>query len=241
VSGRVALALAPLLLLVTPPLAAQAVIMGTVREDTTGRPLADVEVVIEALGRRVFTDSAGRYALSGIQPGARLMLVRRVGYLAVGIMVQLGPNDTIRRDVSLEPLAVELDPIEVTGRPETRRPRGIGVEAFEERRRMGFGRFIDSTMLRQNEYRRLSELLQRAGVEVAPRGASRQWAVGRSGCRLRVYLDGVPIADPPDVNSFSPVGLEAVEAYRSPADVPLEYGGLDARCGVLLLWTRQYR
>ncbi|HJR36556.1 MAG TPA: hypothetical protein VJ817_16485, partial [Gemmatimonadales bacterium] len=48
------------------------------------------------------------------------------------------------------------------------RPRGLGLEAFEERRRLGFGRFIDSATLRRNEQVPLVQMLGRLqGIEFA--------------------------------------------------------------------------
>jgi hypothetical protein len=41
-----------------------------------------------------------------------------------------------------------------------------------------------------------------------------------------------------DLREFALTGLDAVEVYRSAAEVPLEYGGANAGCGVILLWSR---
>jgi hypothetical protein len=38
---------------------------------------------------------------------------------------------------------------------------------------------------------------------------------------------------------FNLFGLDAVEVYRSAAEVPVEYGGSNAGCGVILLWSRR--
>ena len=40
-----------------------------------------------------------------------------------------------------------------------------------------------------------------------------------------------------DVNTLPIPELVAVEIYRSPAEVPMEYGGPSAECGVVLFWT----
>ena len=56
-----------------------------------------------------------------------------------------------------------------------------------------------------------------------------------------VQTCALPICDfaqPPDLSKFNPLDLEAVEVYRSAAELPIEYGGTNAACGVLLLWTR---
>ncbi|MGH7560296.1 MAG: TonB-dependent receptor plug domain-containing protein [Gemmatimonadales bacterium] len=88
-----------------------------------------------------------------------MVLFRLVGYRPLRIRVELRHNDTLQLDAALVRESIQqLVPIEVTGDPA--RPRGIGREAFEERRRLGFGRFIDSTELRRNEHRRLSDVLR---------------------------------------------------------------------------------
>lgn len=39
--------------------------------------------------------------------------------------------------------------------------------------------------------------------------------------------------------SFSVASLEAVEFYRTGSEVPQQFGGSNANCGALLLWTRR--
>ena len=56
-------------------------------------------------------------------------------------------------------------------------------------------------------------------------------------CISQVYLDGVKVMYPFDVNSISPGSLRGVEFYPSlnaPADFPAGPG----YCGVLILWTQ---
>jgi hypothetical protein len=67
-----------------------------------------------------------------------------------------------------------------------------------------------------------------------------------SNCWVAVILDGVTIyrpgrgGEPPDFSrDFRPETLESIEYYRSPAETPIEYGGAQADCGVLVMWTRR--
>jgi hypothetical protein len=63
---------------------------------------------------------------------------------------------------------------------------------------------------------------------------------------MAVYLDGAlywspdmgQVRQPPDLSQFNPLDYQAVEVYRSDAELPIEYAGPGASCGVLLLWTR---
>ena len=41
------------------------------------------------------------------------------------------------------------------------------------------------------------------------------------------------------VNLVHPMSVLAVEVYRGPGEIPGEYLGFGARCGVILIWTRR--
>src|SRR5687767_2396658 len=77
------------------PLAAQSVLAGRVREDSTGRPLAGVEVVLMGSERRTLTDASGRYVLNMLPDGRRQVLFRSVGFRPVQEWVVLGRVDTV--------------------------------------------------------------------------------------------------------------------------------------------------
>jgi hypothetical protein len=65
-------------------------------------------------------------------------------------------------------------------------------------------------------------------------------------CYTQVYLDdrlqnpGSP-TEPFDLSSIPTTSVEAVEIYKSPAETPSKYNSLNAKCGVILLWTRRER
>jgi len=210
----------------------QAILSGVIQDDSTSERISGAEVLIEIRGRRTLTDSEGRYVLMGLPAGSHNVLVRAVGYVPRTVTIRAVAGQVVRSDLRLVPAPIRLDPVEVTGRMP--RPRGIGLEGLEDRRRLGFGRFVDSAVLRDSEHFDLVTVLRRAGVEI-----SEKRAVGRRGCPMQVYIDGILYRDPPNLDFFSVAGLAGVEAYMSTAQVPSEYAGLDQFCGVLLLWTRR--
>jgi hypothetical protein len=60
-------------------------------------------------------------------------------------------------------------------------------------------------------------------------------------CLPNLYVDGVrvPYDAYHDINaSVSPEQVEAMEVYRGPSEIPPQYNGSDAMCGVILIWTR---
>lgn len=253
------------LLWASAPLAAQSVLRGTVREDGSNRPLAGVEVLLEGSKKQTTTDNAGRFVLGDLPTGTRVILFRSVGYRPSRLRVQLVKGDTLRQEAILVPeRAQELDPVVVT--ENLKRPRGLGFEAFEERRRFGIGKFLDSTTLRRYEGRRLDDVLRGLGLlmvnykEVLPggpaergvqratvteiRAASPLRSAGAY-CFMTVVLDGVTLyrlngpGRPPDFRrELSTGSLAGVEYYRNAIEAPPEFGA-DADCGVLVLWTRK--
>lgn len=258
-NSRVSRLTAHLLLLTVLPAAAtaQARLNGAVVEDSSGRALAGVEIEVQGTGRTGVTNAFGHYHIDSIPVGWHLVLFRYVGYQPVRQRVNLRDGATSRSDALLVPFAATLDSVVVTG--SSKKPRGIGLEGFEERRALGFGRFIDSTTLRNATIMRLTDLLRRNGVEVRrvwvpERSRFEEWAVSRrvrgpSGapCPMQVFLDGMAIYKsrspgqiPPDMRTlFDVSALEAVEIYRGPAETPLEFGGPGADCETIVLWSRR--
>lgn len=241
-------------------LAAQASVAGVVREDSSGKPVVGAEVVFEAIKRRTLTDASGKYLIADLPPGARLMLVRRLGYIAAGTVVQLVAGETRTTDVTLELVPAQLNAVVVV--ESATRGRGGGFDGFADRRRLGLGKFIDSTMLRENENRRLEDLLRQfASLKLVPPPSCTRNAIDcrkriavneagvRDGCPLQVVLNESVVYRTEsantdwdrtfDLSSLSPSNLSGAEIYRRASEVPIEFGGLSANCGVIVLWTRR--
>ncbi len=241
-----------------PTLAAQAVMVGIVRDDSTGAPIPGVEVLLNGTPHLTTTNSQGRYVLSGVPAGTYQAFFRLLGHLPVRVDVRLTAGDTTRANTTMIRSDVVLAPIVVTGAPSTRGV-GLGREAFDERKRLGFGRFLDSTELRRLEGTlNLDDVLRRyTGIEVAAANKfmrvalhpTRRDAAGRLNCLMQLYYNGAPVGrggvigtsdvKAEDLRAYAVSGIERVEVYRSAAEVPVEYGGASAGCGVILLWSRQ--
>lgn len=239
---------------------AQSLVVGVVRDDSTARGLPRVEVSIEGTEGSVVTDSAGRYAIATSR-GNRVATFRLPGYqlLRTLLIVQ---RDTVHADITLlHTTATELPAVAVNAR--SRPANGSLREGFEARRAMGFGKFIDSTALRAREEHRLSDVLRElAGVRfmdykdpqsslVEERAFSplRGPADRTPACYVSVFYNAAPIyrsergssfGDPPDFSrDFTVSSLESVEYYRTASEVPQQFGGPNADCGVILLWSRR--
>ncbi|HEX6106860.1 MAG TPA: TonB-dependent receptor [Gemmatimonadales bacterium] len=111
-------------------------IVGLVRSEDDGRPLADVTVGVGALGRFTTSDSAGRFRLTGLRFGSHLVEARVIGYRPVWRSVTLVPGDSAVLELTLKPAAVTLPDVVVsTSREEqlaSTTPLSVGVVREEE-------------------------------------------------------------------------------------------------------------
>src|SRR5688500_15249050 len=202
-SSRGSCATAPSLFLFSAPtLAAQSALAGIVRADSSGQPLAAVEVLIQGTSLKATTGPNGRYHVDRAPAGLCIVLFRLVGYLPSRSEVLLTPGDTTRANAMLIQGVMVLDPITVRGKS----PRGEGREGFEERRRLGFGKFYDSLVLRRSEHLRLGDLLRRQGgvsverlqldratVHVAYNPYRRDPYTGELDCPMQIYFNGTKV------------------------------------------------
>ena len=215
-------------------LAGQATITGVIREDSSKVGVAGVEVVIVALDRKALTDSIGRYIIGNLSHGFHNVLVRSIGYQPIMLRAYLVSDDTLEIDLSIRKSAFELAPLEVTASAVP-----IGLEGFEDRRRFGFGRFIDWTQLRKQEHRRTADLFDGIpGVRVQYDSHMRPYLVGtRKNCRMPVLYNGMHVGW--NVLETSIANLDGIEVYRSALEAPVEYAGPKAKCGMAILWSRR--
>jgi hypothetical protein len=120
-----------------------------------------------------------------------------------------------------------------------------GLQAFEQRRREGFGRFITEAELRKNDSKRMTSMLRVLGTKVAcsTRTPIRCVAVTTrlgSSCELEVFRDGMRLSmEDRDVEKIPVDDVGGVEVYYGPATIPPLYNMTGSACGVILLWSRE--
>src|SRR5688572_6468683 len=90
-------------------------VRGRVTDATSGRPLADAQVVVAGTRIGGITSSTGEFTLTGVPTGARSVTVRRIGYQPVTQAVNVDASATATVDVRLTVSAVNLTDVVVTG------------------------------------------------------------------------------------------------------------------------------
>jgi len=246
---------------------AQSVVRGSVRADSTSRPVPGASISTEGpVARSTLSGASGDFVLDGVDPGRVTLVFRAVGFRPFRAVAELSGSDTLELDVRLAPLVTQLAPVEVVAN----RARWVSgkMEEFERRRRAGFGKFLTRADLEPMETGPMSHVLRlAAGVRLVPLqydcgtgfalATSRQapdvpltMACGGSteriltqACYLDVYVDGSHLwrwgqGPPPNIEQFTIRDYQAIEIYRGRSELPAELDQPEPACGAIMFWTR---
>jgi hypothetical protein len=263
IQSRVALGVLALLA-ATSPLAAQT-IRGRVLDATTGDPVPQAGVTVltpeQRTAGRARTAADGTFSVELRAPGTFRLRGERAGYQAsTSQAVEVAVRETVEVALRVSPQALQIEPLTVTGRIQPRRNPILASNGFYDREAGGMGKFVRREDLdRHPEHNLVHTLARVPGVEldVDRRGReivtfTRGRTVGtlqrgqvgrRDDCYPQIYLDGslMRYAPPNDVqldDIISPDQIEAIEVYRSAAELPAQYNGSNSACGAILIWSR---
>jgi len=216
----------------------------TVRDSATGDPIRNALVEVGGLSLRAQTNGQGVARISRIPAGNRLVSVSRLGYEPVRIPVEFA-DTAVERTVRLA-----ADPVRVRGVTATGEARDpvLDQRGFYDRQARGMGAFMTSDRIDELRPSRTVDLFRRMrGFQVKyDRGRAEYYVVsGRGAANMsqdcvspQIYLDGTLVGVRSNTFTFiNPEAIAAIEAYPSPASIPVEYRS-NAACGVVLIWTR---
>jgi hypothetical protein len=247
-------------------MAQTAMLTGTVLRDSAGHQLAAAEVLLPGLNRRVTANWAGEFKMGQLPAGRHAILIRHVGFAPLSDTIEVADGAKVDREFVLLEQPVPLEQVNV--RAPERKYISPGLRDFEERRKQGFGYFVDEETMRKNNERKLIDVIAGyvpgikvfAGVNGSMMGqyvsSGRKCGNGpaflscRSGtekCPVTMYLDGVLMydsshndaAEMPDLARYNTRDYAAIEYYAGGAATPVKYNATSSGCGVLLLWTRE--
>jgi hypothetical protein len=232
-------------------LGAQGSVAGRVLAAESRAPVAGAEVSVAGQPRQALSDSLGKFSLRDVKAGTVYLITRAVGFRPDTARVEIFPDESISRDVTLQPSSTTLGTVVVR---DSMTVTSAKLKEFEERRHSAVGgRFLDSTVIKKWEARKTGDLLSTVpGVDVQRQRSAAYLIGGRATqplrpsarpapCFMDIYLDGAPLAmgnTPFDVNNISLPHVAAVEVYSGTSSVPARYNRTSAGCGVVLIWTK---
>lgn len=228
----------------------QGAVSGQVLVDSV-TPLAQARVRIIGVTSVVLSGEDGRFRLASVPAGNQVLEIRRLGYIGFTQGVKIVSGETLNLQITLAVVPLPLKAVEVAG-PPTLLP---ALQAFEERRARGNGHFFNRTEIARMQPRIFTDVLRRVpGVQVGPSSGgfggnemvrmSRTTGVtGLRPCPVLFYINGTPfqITGDMSINQYvAPEDVVGIEVYSGSSQIPpaFQAGLLDARCGVIVIWTR---
>lgn len=216
-----------------PGLVQDTVIAGVVVNARTGEPVQGAQVVVEGTGRAAVTDEAGRFRIGAGQRGNAQLRVTMLGYRTWVQAVRAGDLGV---RIALQESAIELDELVVTGTP------------FEARRRTVPNPItvITAEQIEQKQVTNMVDLLrgELASVFLFPSGGDMYallYARGNGSWtasdQMKVYVDGVEVAEPSYITLIDPRSIERIEVVRGP-QASVIYGS-EASSGILQIFTKK--
>lgn len=225
--------------------------------DTTGRPLADVDVVAADDGSaRARTDSAGRFEIRNLDDGVYAVRVRRIGYLPTRETADIGHGGKVDLRIELKAKPAMLDSVIVIGEAKCPDRAYVG---FLCRKATGKGTYLTDDDLFDKDAREIGDIFRGIpGFKVEDR--STNWGrkpfvvPQKAGACLNALVNGRVSSVTNPIPRYADMMI-AVEIYAQPADIPQEYqrysyglegrqaqmygdrGMANGRCSLVVYWT----
>ncbi len=220
-----------------------AVLTGRV-SDASGSPLANARVAVEADDASTTTDNNGEFRLAGLRTGTRGLTVRRLGFAARDVPVEVSASAPRSVNITLDRYVAILDAVRISA------IRDIGLQrvGFSDRRRAASGRFFGPDDIDRRNPQRLSMLLETVpSLRMGTNQEGKRYVTSRHNGCVAYYVDGLrwSSTNPADIEMspdafLSGAELGAVEVYDA-MSTPAEYMRFSSRgqpCAVVVIWTK---
>lgn len=211
-------------------------LIGKIYDSRTGQVLTTALVELDGGKANINLSSQARFVLSGIEPGDRRILIRAVGYRPFTGFLKFEAGKTVEKTFELEFTGDQMPDLEVEARNSKTLPRFV---EFERRRDRGVGHFIARDEISARGYMSMGDALRSViGVKVYCDVLDCRVKMARAapGCLPAYYVDGQlarSFATTTPIND-----VQGIEIYRGAGEIPAEFTGSGAGCGVVVIWTR---
>jgi hypothetical protein len=233
--------------------------------DTTLAPLADAEVTVLRTSLKVRTGTNGRFRITQLPAGQYVIIVRRLGFHPASGILEVQPNDTLRYSYALVRAPQGLDTVHVATERRSLRMmefddrRKLGEGQFLTQEEIDRHNSVFVSDLVRFFFRGIK--IKEGGGGKGSGGQIQEYATSSRGgggaamlgnpgnpqtqvivpvdCYMKIVIDDVPMPAPFDLHLLPPPReIAGIELYTGPATLPVRFNGLDAWCGLILIWTK---
>lgn len=214
---------------------AAARLTGHVVDAADGHGIAQATVMLRDTRHATLTAEDGRFELTDVESGNHVLIVRRIGYVAMTRPLAITDGEDTALTIRLQPSTSTLDKVIVTGTILPTEVKAIPTPVT----------VVDGAQLEQQGFRRLDQAIRMLvptalAFDTGPSAEQEQISVrGASslalGSPIKVYVDGIEVAS---VNfaMIDPASVDHIEVIRGPQAATL-YGS-DAIGGVMQIFTK---
>jgi len=216
-------------------------VRGVVRR-SDGRSIPGARLVFWGSGIETATNTEGHFAMRDLPTGTWTLETRAVGFLPVRQAIDVHPDRDVVTDVKMESLASVLDTVKVVTQRIYLSPQMVD---FEQRRKSGFGYFMDEDAINRRNPIFAADLFRMApGLSVMPsRGfghsiVMRGRGMGGGYCVPAFFVDGMRMmVDDGNLDQVVNASeIRAVEVYSRASNVPPQFNTLTG-CGSVVIHT----
>ena len=208
--------------------------------DKTGKPLSGARIMLQGGGATAISRPNGEFILDSLPSGTQAIEVRKLGYAAADVPVELSANEPARKTVTLGDFVPTLEVMRV----EAARDKALSKVGYLERKQSGMGFFMDDKAINK-EAMSFSDVMRVApGLRISPTGDGRTYVITDSrsasnGC-VNFYVDGTlwQTLQPGDIDQYvRPNELVAVEVYHGSQTPPQFSPPGQSGCAAIVAWT----
>lgn len=216
--------------------AAQTAIRGRVIDSELGDPLSGAVIRVRGLST-LTTDTLGRFVVLGGFSGDVEIRIELIGFSPGAFRVRIPESGDVERDFPMDFTGHRLPDAVVTARAERLMSRYVD---FEKRRSRGLGAYFRWDELKNSGYNSVGDALRTVrGVRIRCNQQTYEcfaMMVRAPGCPPTWFIDGTEVGSFHENTSIR--DIYGIEVYRGPGEVPGEFTGSNAACGVIVMWTK---
>ncbi len=196
------------------------IVTGRVADASDGSPLWGANVIIVGTLNGTVTDDAGKFRILQVEPGARRISIRYLGYESVEREVNVGEDQAVEINVALRPSVLEQKEVVVTGQF-----KGQQAAINQQLSSNSIVNVVSQDRIRELPDQNAAEAISRLpGISVQRDGgeASKVVVRGLSPKYTNITINGekIPSTDledrSVDLSSISSDMLVGIEVYKSP-------------------------